>query len=88
MANERRNRDRFDDDVAGVTDRFDRKHRDQDDDSDVAGVSDRQDRRRLVLDVDQVIIRADRVIIIDEDDDRKRRDRDDRRDDRRGFSWI
>ncbi|CAM3660096.1 hypothetical protein GCM10009865_02840 [Aeromicrobium ponti] len=46
------------------------------DDNDVAGIFDRDDRRR-VLDVDKVIIRADKVIVIEDDRRRRRRDDDD-----------
>jgi hypothetical protein len=71
-----------------------RRRRDEDE---VAGVEDRNEGRRIVIDADQVVIRANRVIILDESDDRKNHDRndrnddrnDDRRDDRRNpFWWI
>ncbi len=57
------------------------------DDDDVAGVENRKNRKRIVIDADQVIIRANKVIIHDESDDKKDHhhdhDHDDRRDDRR-----
>lgn len=53
-----------------------RRHHD-----DVAGVSDVNDRRGSKL--NRLSIRANEVTVIQNDDDR-----DDRKDHRRGFSWI
>ncbi|UOE53268.1 hypothetical protein LIT38_13970 [Bacillus sp. CMF12] len=46
---------------------------------DVAGAFDRDDRRRRDIDVDNVFIRANRVIVVEDDRRDRRRSDDDRR---------